>query len=61
MRLVCSLAGIDPDFLRSCYVEGRIRLDLLLASETRNKRDAALELVRGGSFSGDQRSVHERA
>ena len=55
-RHVCSLAGLDPGFVHKAYVSGRIRLDLLLASETGNKRSRALDLVASGRIGGDRRS-----
>ena len=30
---VCNLAGIDPDFIRDAYIEGRINADLLRAKD----------------------------
>lgn len=32
-RMVCSLAGLDPDFIHDAYVAGKIDPDLLKASE----------------------------
>jgi hypothetical protein len=40
-RLVCHLAGVDPAFIRSNFLAGRINLDLLVASERSNKREAS--------------------
>lgn len=51
-RLVCSLAGVDPDFVRQAYTQGRIRLDLLVASETGNRREFARELQAYGPGGG---------
>lgn len=56
-RLVCALAGLEPEFIRSAYIAGRIRLDLLVASETGNKRRLAGELVTEGRIGGDRRSA----
>jgi hypothetical protein len=30
---VCSLAGLDPDFIREAYIGGRINADLLRSKE----------------------------
>lgn len=59
-RLVCSLAGIEPGFLREAYVSGRIRLELLVASETHNPRAVARELVASERIGGDRRSAYAR-
>lgn len=32
-RKVCSLAGVDPDFIRDAFLAGRINRDLLKAAE----------------------------
>lgn len=45
-RMVCALAGIDPDFLRDAYVSGRIDPDRLRASEKTEfyrQRDSGLQ------------------
>jgi hypothetical protein len=59
-RLVCSLAGIEPEFLREAYVSGRIRLELLVASETHNRRAVVRELVASERIGGDRRSAYAR-
>ena len=33
LHVVCALAGIDPDFVRGAYIDGRINRDLLKASQ----------------------------
>ena len=41
-KLVCTLAGFDPSFLRGAYLAGRIDFEALQASDrTRENRDAA--------------------
>lgn len=38
-RLVCSLAGMDPDFIRDAYVAGRI--DVKILAGNRKQENAA--------------------
>lgn len=55
-RLVCTLAGIEAEFLRKSYLQGKISLELLIASETGNKAQRAREQVAAGEIGGNRRS-----
>lgn len=59
-RLVCALAGFDPEFVRDHYISGRISLERLIASDTTNRQYRAAELVTIGKIGGDRRSSNVR-
>ena len=59
-RLVCNLAGFDPEFVRDAYISGRISLERLMASEPGNRSALAAELAAIGKIGGDRRSSNVR-
>lgn len=40
-RMVCALAGMDPDFIREAYVSGRINVDAITPTSRWGNREAA--------------------
>lgn len=55
-RLICGLAGVEPEIVRDRYVAGQISLELLVMSETGNKRSLAKELNDSGKLGFERRS-----